>query len=67
MSEIIAPLLVLLFLVGGPIVFVNYETKKAVNKTTIECIEKPNICKDRYEYIKLGDKLDKIKFEESTK
>jgi hypothetical protein len=67
MSEFIAAILFTLLLVGGPIALVSYETTKAVNKTTIECIEKPNICKDRYEYIKLGDKLDKIKFEESTK
>jgi hypothetical protein len=31
--------------------------KEATNETTIECIEKPNICKDRYEYLKLREKL----------
>lgn len=35
--------------------------KVIVNQTTIECIEKPNVCKDRYQYMKLGEKLEKIK------
>jgi ABC-type polysaccharide transport system permease subunit len=34
---------------------------EAVDKTTVECIEKPNICKDRYQYMKLGEKLEKTK------
>jgi hypothetical protein len=34
-----------------------YGRKEAINQTTIECIEKPNVCKDRYEYLKLGEKL----------
>ena len=33
------------------------KNKDATNETTIECVEKPNICKDRYEFIKLGEKL----------
>lgn len=35
--------------------------KEAINQTTIACIEKPNICKDRYQYLKLGEKLGKNK------
>jgi hypothetical protein len=39
-----------------------YFTKKeATNETTIECIEKPNICKDRYEYLKLREQLGENK------
>lgn len=57
MIETIAAIFVVLLLVGGPVFIVNHETEKAVNKTTVECIEKPNICKMRYEYMKLGDKL----------
>jgi hypothetical protein len=34
-----------------------FTRKEATNETTIECIEKPNVCKDRYEYLKLGEKL----------
>jgi hypothetical protein len=30
---------------------------ESINEITIECIEKPNVCKDRYEFIKLGEKL----------
>jgi hypothetical protein len=53
-------LFVLLF-IFSPIGFYNmgafYGRKEAINQTTIECIEKPNVCKDRYEYLKLGEKL----------
>lgn len=31
--------------------------KEAKNQTTIECIEKPELCKQRYEYLKLREKL----------
>ena len=31
--------------------------KEATNQTTIECIEKPELCKQRYEYLKLREKL----------
>ena len=31
--------------------------KEAKNQTTIECIEKPELCKQRYEFIKLRKKL----------
>jgi Na+-transporting methylmalonyl-CoA/oxaloacetate decarboxylase gamma subunit len=38
-----------------------FAKKEATNETTIECIEKPNICKVRYEYLKLGEKLQENK------
>jgi len=38
-----------------------FAKKDATNETTIECIEKPNVCKDRYEFIKLGEKLGENK------
>ena len=31
--------------------------KQAKNQTTIECIETPETCKQRYEYLKLREKL----------
>jgi hypothetical protein len=34
-----------------------FARKYAINETTIECIEKPEKCKQRYEYLKLGEKL----------
>ena len=34
-----------------------YARKEAINQTTIECIEKPEKCKQRYEYLKLREKL----------
>ena len=34
-----------------------FGAKEATNQTTIECIEKPELCKQRYEYMKLGEKL----------
>ena len=39
----------------------NNGYKESVDMTTIQCIEKPNVCKDRYQYLKLGEKLEKIK------
>ena len=38
-----------------------FAKKDATNETTIECIEKPNVCKLRYEYLKLGEKLGENK------
>jgi hypothetical protein len=38
-----------------------FAKKDAINETTIECIEKPNICKVRYEYLKLREKLGENK------
>ena len=66
MGFIVAMFIALLF-VGGPIAIVIYETEKAVNNTTVECIEKPDICKMRYEYMKLGDKLNKVELDELVK
>jgi hypothetical protein len=34
-----------------------FGAKNATNQTTIECIEKPEKCKQRYEYLKLREKL----------
>ena len=30
---------------------------QGINSATIQCIEKPNKCKDRYDYLKLSEKL----------
>jgi hypothetical protein len=62
--ELMSFLFIALLIVGVPTGIVIHEKDKAVNKTTIECIEKPNVCKARYQYLKLGEKLEKIKFEE---
>jgi len=34
-----------------------FARKYAINDTTISCIEKPQDCKERYEFIKLAEKL----------
>jgi len=34
-----------------------YARKETKNQTTIECVEKPEKCKQRYEYLKLREKL----------
>ena len=34
-----------------------FGAEDATNQTTIECIEKPEKCKQRYEYLKLREKL----------
>jgi hypothetical protein len=34
-----------------------FGAKEATTQTTIECIEKPEKCKQRYEYLKLREKL----------
>ena len=53
--------LFLLIFIFSPLAFFNmgayFAKKDAINEITIECIEKPNVCKDRYEYLKLGEKL----------
>ncbi len=67
MIETIAALLLASLFIVAPIAIVSHETEKAVNQTTVECIEKPNICKDRYEYIKLGEKLTEIEVEKNQK
>jgi len=52
---------VILFLISSAFGFYNmgayFMKKYAINETTIECIEKPEKCKQRYEYLKLGEKL----------
>jgi hypothetical protein len=64
MIEFIVAIFIALLLIGGPISIVTHETEKAVNNTTVECIEKPDICKMRYEYMKLGDKLKNVELDE---
>jgi hypothetical protein len=34
-----------------------FGAKTATNQTTIECVEKPEKCKQRYEYLKLREEL----------
>ncbi len=67
MTETITALFIVALVIGGPIAIIGSEVEKAVNQTTVECIEKPNICKDRYEYIKLGEKLTGIEVEKNQK
>lgn len=57
MGGLICAIALCVVLIGTPIALVSCEKKKAVDKTTIECIESPEICKDRYQYLKLGEKL----------
>ena len=64
MIEVIIAALIVAIFVGGPVAIVIHETEKAVNNTTVECIENPNICKMRYEYMKLGDKLKNAELDE---
>jgi len=64
MVEYIFALLIVLFIVGGPFALVIHEKQKSVNNTTVECIEKPDICKLRYDYMKLGDKLKNVELDE---
>ena len=53
--------LFLLIFIFSPLAFFNmgayFAKKDAINEITIECVEKPNVCKERYEYLKLGEKL----------
>jgi hypothetical protein len=57
--------LFILIFIFSPFGFFNmgayFAKKDAINQTTIECIEKPNVCKLRYEYLKLGEKLGENK------
>ena len=64
MTETIVAVLFIAIFVGGPVAIVVHEKEKAVNNTTVECIEKPNICKMRYEYMKLGNKLKNAELDE---
>ena len=63
MTEVIGVILILAIFIGGPVAIVSNETEKAVNRTTVECIETPDICKMRYEYMKLGDKLKNVELD----
>ncbi len=36
-----------------------YGKREAENETTISCMEKPNECKELYNYLKLSEKLGK--------
>ena len=49
MIEVIIAALIVAIFVSAPVAVIH-ETEKAVNNTTVECIEKPNICKMRYEW-----------------
>jgi hypothetical protein len=62
--EILIYYLICLFGVAGLAIGfainINFYTdgaKNATNQTTIECIETPEKCKQRYEYLKLREKL----------
>lgn len=52
---------VILCLIGSVFGFLNmgayFGAKTATNETTIECVETPEKCKQRYEYLKLREKL----------
>ena len=65
--DYIIGMFIVVLVVGVPSAIVIHETEKAVNNTTVECIEKPDICKMRYEYMKLGDKLNKVELDELVK
>jgi hypothetical protein len=67
MISSIAAIFITVFVVGVPIAIFMHETEKAVNYTTVQCIEKPDICKMRYEYMKLGDNLNKVELDELVK
>jgi len=61
--EYIVAMFMVVLVIGVPSAIVIHETEKAVNNTTIECIETPNICKMRYEYMKLGKKLNEVEID----
>ena len=67
MIETIVGMFIVVLIVGVPSAIVIHETEKAVNNTTVECIEKPDICKMRYEYMKLGKKLNEVEFDKLVK
>jgi len=52
---------VILCIIGSVFGFLNmgsyFGAKTATNETTIECVETPEKCKQRYEYLKLREKL----------
>ena len=58
LSIIFAIILVFILSSFGWFIVGDYSgAKEAKNQTTIECIEKPELCKQRYEYLKLREKL----------
>jgi predicted transcriptional regulator of viral defense system len=63
MMGFIIALVMAIFAVGVPTGITIHEKEQSVNKTIVECIEKPNICKMRYEYMKLGEKLNEIELD----
>ena len=60
-SALFAIFFTIFFLIVSAFVFLNmgsyFGAKNATNKTTIECVEKSEKCKQRYEYLKLREKL----------
>ena len=62
-EALLASLSLFLVLIGFPVMFYNmgyfHGKKEAKNETTISCMEKPNECKELYNYIKLSEKLGK--------
>jgi len=65
METLSVTFLFILIFIFSPFGFYNmgayFGGKDTINQTTIECIEKPNVCKERYEYLKLGEKLGENK------
>ena len=59
--SLVSIFLFLVIFIFSPLAFFNmgayFAKKDAINEITIECVEKPNVCKERYEYLKLGEKL----------
>ena len=60
-SALAATFFAILILIFSAFGFLNmgayFGAKEATNQTTIECVEKPEKCKQRYEYLKLREKL----------
>ena len=60
-SALVATFFAILTLIVSAFGFLNmgayFGAKNATTQTTIECIEKPEKCKQRYEYLKLREKL----------
>ena len=51
-------ILILIFSSFGFLIMGDYfGAKTATNETTIECVETPEKCKQRYDYLKLREKL----------
>jgi hypothetical protein len=60
-ASLVATFFAILCLVSSAFGLLNmgsyFGAKEAKNQTTIECIETPEKCKLRYEYLKLREKL----------